>query len=389
MQTTKYLTPGGIRSFGVSRPTQFTINRLQGTQANQTFHPLPAPTGPAPYRLTLESVLPPDRMQQITTAGRLIFHTTGDTGGIKNGNPQTIVAMHMVNDLQTSNAAFFYHLGDVVYYNGETADYYDQFYDPYLHYDAPILAIPGNHDGDELPGGDPSLAAFVNNFCSQTPRITPEAGDAQRHAMTQPNVYWALQAPYLTIIGLYTNVPEGGQLDNDQVAWFQSELQAAPADKALIVAMHHPIYSYDTYHSGSVYMSNILDNAISASGRVPDMVLSGHVHNYQRFTRQFTDAGGQQRAIPYIVAGAGGYYNLHYVQSVNGNIIAPGHTVQDAGTDVKLETYCDNRHGFLRLEVSADKITGTYFTVPRPQESWGDPAAQFDTFTLDLKAHTV
>lgn len=65
--------------------------------------------------------------------------------------------MHMVDDLQASNAAFFYHLGDVVYYNGEAARYYEQYYDPYLQYDAPILAIPGNHDGEELPGQGPSL----------------------------------------------------------------------------------------------------------------------------------------------------------------------------------------------------------------------------------------
>jgi len=388
MQNT-YQTPGGVRSFGVSRPTQFTINKLHGTHPNQVFRPLPPPTGLAPYRLTLESVLPPDRIQQINNAGRLVFHATGDTGGIQNGTPQRIVALHMIDDLQTTNAAFFYHLGDVVYYNGEASCYYEQFYDPYLHYDAPILAIPGNHDGDALPGEGPSLAPFVENFCAPTPRITPEAGEVQRHAMTQPNVYWTLQAPYATIIGLYTNVPQGGQLDNDQIAWFQAELQAAPEQKALIVAMHHPIYSFDTFHSGSVYMSQILAEAISATQRVPDLVLSGHVHNYQRFTRQFTDAAGQQRHIPYIVAGAGGYFHLHYEQALNGNPIAAGHTVQEGGTDVKLETYCDNRHGFLRLEVSANEITGTYLTVPRPQEIWGDPATPFDTFTLDLKTHRL
>ena len=181
MQKT-YQTPGGLRSFGLSRPTQFIINKLHGTHPNQVFHPLPPPTGPAPYRLTLESVVPQGTIQQINTAGRLVFHATGDTGGIQNGTPQRIVAMHMVDDLQASNAAFFYHLGDVVYYNGEASCYYEQFYDPYLQYDVPILAIPGNHDGDELPGEDPSLSAFVDNFCAQTPRITPDAGDVQRRA---------------------------------------------------------------------------------------------------------------------------------------------------------------------------------------------------------------
>jgi acid phosphatase type 7 len=204
--------------------------------------------------------------------------------------------------------------------------------------------------------------------------------------MVRKNV---MTPPYVTIIGLYTNVPEGGQLDNDQIAWFHAELQAAPKEKALIVAMHHPIYSFDTFHSGSAYMSTILNEAISETERVPDMVLSGHVHNYQRFTRQFTDTGGQQRDIPYIVAGAGGYFHLHYEQSINSQPIDPGHTIQDGNSDMKLETFCDNRHGFLRLEVSTDEITGTYLTVPRPQESWGDKATSFDTFTLHLKTHRL
>jgi hypothetical protein len=205
--------------------------------------------------------------------------------------------------------------------------------------------------------------------------------------MTQPNVYFALEAPKATIIALYTNVPDGGQLD--QIMWFHAELQAAPEEKALILVMPHPIYSYDTFHSGSVYMSRILDEEISVTNRVPDLMLSGHVHNYQRFTRQFTDAGSQQRDIPYIVAGAGGYFHLHYEQSLNGNPIASGHTVTDGTSEVKLETYCDNRHGFLRLEVSADEVTGTYLTVPRPQENWGDPAKPFDTFSLNLRTYRL
>ena len=43
--------------------------------------------------------------------------------------------------------AFFFHLGDVVYYFGEGRYYYDQFYEPFRAYDRPIFAIPGNHDG--------------------------------------------------------------------------------------------------------------------------------------------------------------------------------------------------------------------------------------------------
>src|SRR5215210_387521 len=227
--------------------------------------------------MSLDEVLPVERMQALIDSGRLVLHMGGDTGGVKSPQPQQIVAMKMERDFDLADRAalpaFFYHLGDVVYYYGESSQYYPQFYEPYVHYPAPIFAIPGNHDGDTSPGETtPSLEAFVRNFCSPQPEITPEAGDTPRTAMTQPNVFWTLQAPFVTIVGLYTNVPEGGWLDDDQVAWVTSELNDAPRDKALLVAMHHPIYSADSYHSGSAYMGGVLDQAIGESGRTPDAV---------------------------------------------------------------------------------------------------------------------
>ncbi len=378
------------RRFGRLLPTanQLTIRQQPETAARQAPQPLPRPTGQPPFHLSLDQVLPPATVQSIQSSGRLVFHLVGDTGGVKTPQDQEIVAMHMEEDFSASDLAarpaFFYHLGDVVYYYGGAGDYYGQFYEPYIHYNAPILAIPGNHDGDIDPANPstPSLAAFVENFCSTEPHLSSEAGDSGRDTMTEPNVYWTLETPFLTFIGLYTNVPEGGWMDNNQIAWLQSELSSAPQDKALIVTMHHPIYSADTYHSGSAYMSNILDQAIQATGRVPDAVFAGHVHNYQRFTRQFNG-----RDIPYIVAGAGGYWNLHYMQKVNGQPIKTPYQVP--GEDVTLESYCDDHHGYLLMQVDGQTLKGQYFSVPRLHESWRAPAQQIDSFTLNWQTHKL
>jgi len=358
--------------------------RTAGLRATQPFRPLPPPTGQPPYRLNLETVLGAERVAAITAAGRLALHIVGDTGGVKAPEPQQIVAMHMEDDFASADAAtrpaFFFHLGDVVYYYGEASEYYGQFYEPYSHYPVPIIAIPGNHDGDIQDPSVPSLAAFVENFCAPTPQHSSEAGDTARETMTQPNVYFTLEAPFLTVIGLYTNVPEHGRLDDTQIAWFHSELAAAPTDRALIVAMHHPIHSLDTHHGSSDYMGQILDAAIRETGRTPDAVFAAHVHNYQRFTRS---TGG--RDIPYIVAGGGGYWNLHYMTKDYGYPIPLPLAVP--GTDVTLESYMDNRHGYMRLEVTPRSLTGDYYTVPRPQEPWGNPAVRLDSFTLDLRNH--
>ena len=129
-------------------------------------------------------------------------------------------------------------------------------------------------------------------------------------------------------------------------------------------------------------MGQILDEAIQQTRRVPDLVLAGHVHNYQRFTRDY-NLNGREYQIPYLVVGAGGYFHLHHEQLLDGKMVPFGHSF--AEERVRLERYCDDRHGFLRLEVTPSEIKGTYLTVPRPQEKWRVPAQPFDTFTYPLR----
>ena len=342
-----------------------------------------APTkGQPPYHLALDAILPADSIGGIKEAKLLVLHMAGDTGGVKSPQPQHLVSTHMEDDLRNSptraKPAFFYHLGDVVYFHGEPQGYFDQFYEPYEHYELPILGIPGNHDGES----EPSLEGFIENFCSPEPQLSPQAGHTTRETMIQPNVYWTLQTPFATMIGLYTNVPEGGELADDQKDWLRQELAEAPTDRALLVAMHHPIFSIDRFHGPSEYMGGVLDAAIQGANRIPDAVFAGHVHNYQRFTRNY-----QNREIPYIVAGAGGYWNLHKVETQDRETVTTPYIFP--GTDAILQAYCDDHHGFLRLEISQNTLIGKYFTVPRPQESWSQPAECIDSFVLDLKNHAL
>lgn len=143
----------------------------QAPRGNQTFRELPEPT-----RVSLSPFsgknLSVDQMSLIENSGYLAFHVVGDTGGIVYPVPQGNVAYAMISDLNITDKskvpAFFYHLGDVVYYYGESAQYYPQFYEQYKAYASPIFAIPGNHDGDvSHQSNEPSLAAFARNFCAK------------------------------------------------------------------------------------------------------------------------------------------------------------------------------------------------------------------------------
>ena len=340
------------------------------------YEPIPAafqPRRPPPYRMDLAEVLAPDEVAELTDAGRMVFHCMGDTGGVKRPEAQGLVARGMEQALKTEkmSAAFCYHLGDVVYYTGEVSEYWPQFYEPYDQYPLPILGIAGNHDGEKLTQQSTSLLGYYENFVAAAGTTTHESGDSGRKAMTQPWIYWTLTTPFATFVGLYTNVPEHGRIDEQQRQWFRGELAAADPDKALIVALHHPVFSFDSYHSGSPVMAKELQDAINETRRVPNLVLCAHVHNYQRIELQ---TGGV--TIPFFVIGNGGYWNLHYLAS------PPGY--QDPETEAKLIAGIDGRHGFMTFEISPKVINGHVTTVPRPQESWSDPNAynaRFDVFS--------
>ncbi|HEY1731553.1 MAG TPA: metallophosphoesterase, partial [Terriglobales bacterium] len=221
------------------------------------------------------------------------------------------------------------------------------FYEPYDHYTAPIISIPGNHDGDPINSSQVSLDGWVRYFMQPDPHINPESQDAPRATMSQPNVYFTLDCPLVTMIGMYTNVPEGGSIDSIQQQWLTNEFATAPEDKALIVALHHPIYSFDAYHSGSARMADAVQHAINDSRRVPNMVLTGHVHDYQRFERTLV----RSSPTPFFVIGHGGYYNLHTLTA------QPGTT--DSATGATLIAANDQQHGYSIFTVDADTISGT------------------------------
>ena len=350
------------------------------------FRPLPPPTGNLPYQLDLKSVLPQDDYAMIVKKKKLTFHLNGDMGGIKYDVPQILVANGMEADINPkSNAsersAFLYVLGDCVYFNGQISEYYKQFYEPYEFYPGPIFAVPGNHDGENLPG-DNTLDGFVRNFCASHAVKLPESGDSHRTAMTQPNVYWTLRTPLATFVGLYSNVPAGGDIRAPQTTWLVSQLKTLPKSLPLIVTLHHPIYSADDHHSGSTYMKKVVETAAKQAKRHPDMVLAGHVHNYPRLTKNRSE-GAQ---VPYLVVGAGGYHNLHPIMKVDGARMIPPVVFKDKeGDPVILERYSDDHHGFMQMEITETRITGRYYVVPRPQEPYSKGNQLLDYFEYDWK----
>jgi len=383
------LTPDNFSQFSKQE-----ISADAAAKALEQLEPIPPVRSTSPMDLT--AVLGPAATQAIQNSGQITFHTVGDTGGIHNPEFQFAVGDAMANDTK-SGAAFWYHLGDVVYYFGQDQYYFDQFYDPYRNYNAPIFAIPGNHDGALFTGeGSKSLAAFVANFCTSQPTNNPDGQGAARTTMDQPGVYFTLNAPFVKFIGLYSNTGEGGTegvisgptVGTAQLDFLKQQLAAAKAERqsgqwrALVIATHHPPFTGSPQHVPSPTMLQQIDQACSAAGIQPDLHLSGHAHLYERYTRT---VGGKQ--IPYLVAGMGGYYNL---PGLKPGKPAPAPNAPRSGTDASgnpltLEVYNDSTFGFLRITVSPASITGEFVTVDATSGKTGTG----DSFTLDLQTNKV
>lgn len=367
-----------------SIPTK-PLLKLNQPDDNYKFQPLPEPFGEYPYRLKPEL--------HLANPNKMSFQVVGDTGGIKSPAFQKLIAEQMGKQyLQPQNPtekpSFLYHVGDIVYHFGEANQYQKQFFTPYAAYPLPIYAIPGNHDSDVNPLSESpyaSLYPFASVFCGAAARSVPFGDNKERKSGVQPNVYWTLQTPVANIIGLASNVPKFGVITEEQKIWFIEELKHAAtehADKAIIVCLHHAPYSADFNHGSSLPMINFMQDAIDESGVIPDLVMSGHVHNYQRFSKSY----GGGKTTPFIVCGAGGFDELHWLAEADELL----YTHQsDLFEGVKLENFCAMQHGFLNIEVEkteeGHQISGKYYAIPHEGLNPGEDAYLFDEFVYFCK----
>lgn len=345
---------------GPKRAVDFVKTKLQ---------PIPNPRRDPTMQLA--DVIGSQGVTEVAAAGKLIFHSVGDTGHA-GSEIQEYVGELMGRDYNPSNPgsspSFLLHLGDVIYYDNTPQGYQSQFYVQYKNYPGKIIAIPGNHDGELFKynqDGQPStgqkktLEAFRRNFCQPQPGIPADAGTIYREMISQPGVYWYLNTPFADIVGLYSNVGEGpgfisgGAAGTKQKAWLNKTLKAIRtargngSRKALVIAVHHPPFSMGG-HDSSEDMLNDIDDSCTTSGVMPDAILSAHAHNYQRFT-WYRSFGGKDMQIPVFVVGTGGR-NVTAIKKADG--VRQG----EKSFDSSLKGY-----GFLTVEASREELS-LYFT---------------------------
>jgi hypothetical protein len=347
--------------------------------------PIPPITGDG--TMTLDEIIGADGVKEIEQVGEIRFHALGDSG-VGQAQEAQNVSDEMATDYTAGagglNPAFLFHLGDVIYGPDKGAHYVDRFYSPYRHYPGKILAIPGNHDGEEKSAADsPSLKDFLANFCTAKAAVPPAAASSGifRETETQPGVYWMLDTPFVRIVGLYSNRLENpgfldgmttaGKDDSSQLDWLTKTLKAiakAKDNKALVIATHHPPYS-QSGHSGSTEMNASIDQACAGAGVTPDLFLSGHAHNYQRYTRHIGE-----KQVPYIVVGTGGMPPQPVVSATGQPVTGTPDLTYDSAV---------SSLGYLFVTISEKQLTTEFWELGQQHTK------AFDTVTVDLSTHLI
>jgi len=190
-----------------------------------------------------------------------------------------------------------------------------------------------------------------------------------------------------------------------QLAFLTAQLQRIKTENyagAVLLAAHHPPFSYSPpshsggaggNHSSSTTMLREIDAICKAQGVYPHAVLSGHAHNYQRYTRK-VNFGGKNFTVPFIVCGDSGHNVNPLVQSRGGvtppdpaigaqvNYLDPNPAVQAGG--LVIEKFDHTNYGYLRIAVNKKQLQIEFHPVGKSV-----PKPPVDTVIVDLASHTV
>ena len=146
--------------------------------------------------------------------------------------------------------------------------------------------------------------------------------------------------------------------------------------------MHHPPFARGLSdkgygHASSDEMRKQLDDAFDGAAVWPDLVLSGHSHNYQHYLR-VRNVNGAEKQIPYIIAGTGGFA----IQSAPSGVgTTKGDTTYKNGSPPKglLQPGQPNTgFGYLTVTVRLKQIQTDFIIVQ------GNHRQPFETTTIAL-----
>ena len=248
-----------------------------------------------------------------TTKNKTRFALVGDSG--EGSKEQAAIAFQIYQ----AQPDFTMIIGDIVYEMGLAREYLKNFFPYYMAQEAspergapllgkiPFYSVIGNHDvlSDDLDKYPDGLAYFhYMDLPMNAPQgqfyLKPKGSDEALKnfkSITRPRypsmTNYSFDYGNVHILVLDSN-PYTSPLDSQLLPWFINDIRTSKADWK-IVSFHHPGFNSNAAHNDDQLMR--LLSPIMEELNV-DLVLSGHVHNYQRtvpllFDPKKDDAGKQ------------------------------------------------------------------------------------------------
>lgn len=222
--------------------------------------------------------------------------------------------------------AFVVHLGDLVTVGDsrEEWEYFDRLLSPLTARRIPVLPILGNHDH----WGDRREA--LRHARRRFPQLVNDGFYAMRHRR-------------LGLVWLNSNLE--GASGREQAVWFEGALAAferEPGVAGVLVFTHHPPYTNGEQRHGDGYVISEILPAFFRS-RKAVVMMSGHVHGYERFHaegRTFVVTGGAGGPRVRYRIGADASHTPAYA-TPTGEVRAFNYVVvEDAGASLRLTVKC-------------------------------------------------
>lgn len=209
-------------------------------------------------------------------------------------------------EMNKSNADLCLITGDIVYDEGRASEYETKFWNYYngpvsdrtkgtsMMRRVPFVPVPGNHDilNPDLTRYPDGLAYFYNFSVPQNgPKLSLDDPNSPRATgKNLENFLKTAGTNYPTIANYsfdYGNVhflvlnsnPNVNWATSSLRDWIRNDLKQVKPDQWTIVSYHHPEFQSSLVHANDKQMRILSD--LFAENKV-DLVLTGHVHNYQR-----------------------------------------------------------------------------------------------------------
>jgi 3',5'-cyclic AMP phosphodiesterase CpdA len=124
--------------------------------------------------------------------------------------------------------------------------------------------------------------------------------------------------------------------------WLRRNIAENPSTCSLFM-MHHPRFSSGGEHGSSTAMRRFFS---IADRHGVELILAGHDHDYERFTKMNADGEPRRNGVIQIVSGAGGKSLYRLGPRVDGSVYAE-----------------DSRYGVLKLSLASSSFSWAYKTL--------------------------